>query len=163
TFTLDGTTLRVAYTGVAPGHVVDNELCVDLWAGAHGGGLLTRAADDGGVTVAMAGAGAARIALGAGCELTAPSRAETVGQAAAPAPPRAPARVPPGTSGRAGRCRPASRSPRTRPSTSPRSTGPAGSPTSGSPPTPTTGAPCSCAPDGTAPRHRRSRCRSATS
>ena len=48
--------------------------------------------------------------------------------------------VPPATSGRAGRCRPASRSPRTPPSTSRRSTGPAGSPTSGSPPTPTTGA-----------------------
>ena len=83
TFTLEGTTLRVAYTGVVPGHVVDNELCVDLWAGAHGGGLLTRAADADGVTVAMAGAGAARISLGAGCELTAASRAETVAQAAA--------------------------------------------------------------------------------
>ena len=45
TFTLDGTTLRVDYTGVAPGHVVDNELCVDLWAGAQEGRLLTRAAD----------------------------------------------------------------------------------------------------------------------
>jgi hypothetical protein len=83
TFTLDGTTLRVDYTGVTPGHVVDNEVCVDLWAGAHEGRLLTRAADAGGVTVAMAGAGAARIAAGTGCELTAASRAETVEQAAA--------------------------------------------------------------------------------
>jgi hypothetical protein len=83
TFTLDGTTLRVAYSGVTPGHVVDNELCVDLWAGAHEGGLLTRAADADGVTVAMAGVGASRLSLGAGCELTAASRAETVAQAAA--------------------------------------------------------------------------------
>src|SRR3954452_17853409 len=83
TFTLDGTTLRVEYTGVAPGHVVDNELCVDLWAGAHEGRMLTRAADDAGVTVAMAGGGAARVAVGAGCELTAASRAETVAHAAA--------------------------------------------------------------------------------
>ena len=83
TFTLDGTTLRVAYSGVAPGHVVDNELCVDLWAGAHEGGLLTRAADADGVTVAMAGVGASRLSLGPGCELTPASRAETVAQAAA--------------------------------------------------------------------------------
>lgn len=83
TFTLDGTTLRVSYTGVTPGHVVDNELCVDLWAGAHEGRLLTRAADADGVTVAMAGVGASRLALGAGCELTPASRAETVAQAAA--------------------------------------------------------------------------------
>ena len=82
TFTLDGTALRVAYTGVDPGHVVDNELCVDLWAGAHGGRLLTRTADADGVTVAMAGAGAARVRTGAGCELTAASRAETVAKAA---------------------------------------------------------------------------------
>jgi len=79
----DGKTLRVAYSGVTPGHVVDNELCVDLWAGAHEGGLLTRAADADGVTVAMAGVGASRLSLGAGCELTAASRAETVAQAAA--------------------------------------------------------------------------------
>ena len=83
TFTLDGTRLRVEYTGVTPGHVVDNELCVDLWAGAHEGGLLTRAADDTGVTVAMAGVGAARLSVGAGCELTTASRAETIEQAAA--------------------------------------------------------------------------------
>ena len=82
TFTLDGTTLRVAYTGVDPGHVVDNELCVDLWVGAHGGRLLTRTADADGVTVAMAGSGAARVLTGAGCELTAASRAETVAKAA---------------------------------------------------------------------------------
>jgi hypothetical protein len=83
TFTLDGTTLRVAYTGVAPGHVVDNELCVDLWAGAHEGRLLTRAADAEGVTVTMPGVGAARVTVGAGCELSAASRADTVAQAAA--------------------------------------------------------------------------------
>ena len=83
TFTLDGTTLRVAYTGVVPGHVVDNELCVDLWAGAHEGRLLTRAADGDGVTVTMAGVGASRLTVGAGCELTAASRAETVARAAA--------------------------------------------------------------------------------
>lgn len=83
TFTLDRTTVRVEYTGVAPGHVVDNELCVDLWAGAHEGRMLTRVADDAGVTVAMAGGGAARVAVGAGCELTAASRAESVAQAAA--------------------------------------------------------------------------------
>jgi hypothetical protein len=82
-FTLDGTALRVDYTGVAPGHLVDNELCVDLWAGAHEGALLTRSADDAGVTIAINGGGAARLTTGPGCELTRTSRAGTVGQAAA--------------------------------------------------------------------------------
>ncbi|MBA3906562.1 MAG: hypothetical protein H0X35_07755 [Pseudonocardiales bacterium] len=82
TFTLDGTVLRVDYTGVAPGHVVDNELCVDLWAGAQEGLLLSRAADDSGVTLTMDGGGIARLTTGPGCELTPASRAETVAQAA---------------------------------------------------------------------------------
>ena len=62
---------------------MDNELCVDLWAGAHEGRLLTCTADADGVTVTMAGVGASRLTVGAGCELTAASRAETVEQAAA--------------------------------------------------------------------------------
>ena len=81
TFTLTGTALQVAYTGVAPGHVVDNELCVDLWAGAQEGLLLSRTCDATGVTVAMDGGGAARLTVGQGCELTPASRAETVTQA----------------------------------------------------------------------------------
>jgi hypothetical protein len=80
TFTLTDTALEVAYTGVAPGHLVDNELCVDLWAGAQQGLLLSRSSDATGVTIAMDG-GAVRLAVGAGCELTPASRAETVTQA----------------------------------------------------------------------------------
>lgn len=81
TFTLRGTTLQVGYTGVEPGHVVDNELCVDLWAGAQEGLLLSRSCDDSGVTIGMDGGGAARLTIGPGCELTEASRAETVAQA----------------------------------------------------------------------------------
>ena len=83
TFTLDGTVLRVAYAGVTPGHLVDNELCVDLWAGAHEGALLSRSTDEAGVTVAMPGTAAARLTTVEGCTLTRASRAETVAQAAA--------------------------------------------------------------------------------
>ncbi|HEY0814428.1 MAG TPA: hypothetical protein VGE11_14210 [Pseudonocardia sp.] len=83
TFTLDGTVLHVDYTGVEPGHVVDNEFCVDLWAGAQEGLLLTRSVADTGVTITMNGGPAARLTIGPGCELTPASRAETVAQAAA--------------------------------------------------------------------------------
>jgi hypothetical protein len=39
---LDGRTLTVSYTGVAPGHLVANEFCVDLWTATMHGAPLTR-------------------------------------------------------------------------------------------------------------------------
>jgi hypothetical protein len=42
TVTLDGRSIRIAYSGVLPGHEVSNELCVDLWASAMGGLRQTR-------------------------------------------------------------------------------------------------------------------------
>lgn len=71
TFTLSGTTLRVDYTGVEPGHRVDNEFCVDLFAGVHRGELLERHVDTPGViTVAMPERGAVRVGLRDGCRFT---------------------------------------------------------------------------------------------
>ncbi|WP_219414409.1 hypothetical protein [Pseudonocardia nigra] len=86
TFTLSGTTLGVAYSGVQVGHLVDNELCVDLFAGAHEGKLLERRVDpvQRTVTVAMPERGAAAVRAVAGCELTATSLLARVDEAPTP-------------------------------------------------------------------------------
>jgi hypothetical protein len=83
TFTLTGTTLRVSYAGTRAGHLVDNEFCVDLFAGVHDGRLLTRRVDDGTVTIAMPGQGAVTLHDLSGCEVTAESALTTVDQAEA--------------------------------------------------------------------------------
>jgi hypothetical protein len=83
TFQLKGTTLDVAYTGVASGHLVDNEFCVDLYSGVRDGHVLTRHHDEKerSMTLAMPGGGAA-VRLGRGCVFTDASQAETLAEAA---------------------------------------------------------------------------------
>jgi hypothetical protein len=85
TFTLRGSTLEVSYTGVPVGHLVDNEFCVDLFAGAQRRALLTREVDraTGTAVIAMPGEGAVMLRTGSGCEITPDSSLRTVEEATA--------------------------------------------------------------------------------
>jgi hypothetical protein len=81
-FTLDGSRLTVEYDRALPSPiVVDNELCVDLFAGVRRHSLLSRATDGSSVTVANADKAAASISIVTGGTFTQASLCETVEEA----------------------------------------------------------------------------------
>ena len=68
TIRLVGPAVYVSYTGVAPGHRVSNELCVDLWSSAMRGKRQARTVGPDRDRVRVAnGAVAVEVALGDGC------------------------------------------------------------------------------------------------
>jgi hypothetical protein len=72
TIRLDGRTVQIAYQGTEPGHLVANELSVDLWSAAIQGQRQTRTVSTDGRTVTVSNGPrlAADVTLGRSCEFS---------------------------------------------------------------------------------------------